>query len=30
VSPVRTMFTGYLLVLLAGLAVYITVGLTHR
>jgi hypothetical protein len=27
---VRTMFTAYLVVVLAGLAVYITVGLTHN
>jgi hypothetical protein len=30
VIRVRTMFTAYLLVTLAGLGVYITVGLTHH
>jgi hypothetical protein len=29
VIAVRTMFTAYLVVVLTGLAVYITVGLTH-
>jgi hypothetical protein len=30
VTAVRTMFAAYLVVVLAGLAVYMTVGLTHN